>query len=97
MGKKLCKNGCGIWIEWDNDKKYFKDVNSTTGQRHDCPNWNSKRSAAAVVEAASTTPTTTAATVPTQIDTTERTMAEILRVLKRLEKHVFDRNHRLES
>lgn len=96
MSKKLCRNGCGIWIEWDNEKKYFKDLNSRMSQRHDCPNWNSKKSAA-VVDAASTTPTTTATTVPTQIDTTERTMAEILRVLKRLEKHVFEGNRRPEA
>ena len=40
MTAKPCKNGCGQTIEWDNDNRYF--VETSTGQRHMCPNWKRK-------------------------------------------------------
>jgi len=41
MTAKECRNGCGRMIEWNNDLRYFQEV--ANGQRHMCPNWQSRQ------------------------------------------------------
>ena len=38
--EKVCKNGCGKVIRWDNSQNSYIEVD--TNQRHRCPNWNPK-------------------------------------------------------
>ena len=41
MTQKICNNGCGRMIEWNNDFRYFVEV--ATGQRHKCPNYSGRQ------------------------------------------------------
>jgi transcriptional accessory protein Tex/SPT6 len=38
---RLCKNGCGQEIYWDNANRYF--VNVANNERHMCPNFNPRQ------------------------------------------------------
>jgi hypothetical protein len=40
---RLCKNGCGQEIYWDNANRYF--VNVANNERHMCPNFNPRQRA----------------------------------------------------
>jgi hypothetical protein len=38
---KQCQNNCGIEIAWDTQAGYF--INTSNSQRHDCPNWEKRK------------------------------------------------------
>ena len=39
--EKVCKNGCGQVIKWDNFQNCYIEV--STNQRHRCPNWKNPK------------------------------------------------------
>jgi hypothetical protein len=74
MSQKLCKNGCGRWISWNNESHFFEEVN--TGNRHKSANWN--RISTNVTEQ-----------VGNERSYQEATLNEILNIVKRVERIVL--------
>ena len=91
LTEKICVNGCGKLIRWNQEQRCYVEV--YTNQKHKCPNWKpSEQQQQRSYQDNHSSPSSNLLDQqqtmgrPTMIDTTERTAAEILRIVKRMEE-----------